>query len=85
MEGPDLTSSLIGVLTRFRQESIAFMSDIEGTFCQVRVPAEDTDIEVFVVASRRSQSAAERIPDGHALIRRNLITQLCEFCTMKVC
>ncbi|KAK0144597.1 hypothetical protein N1851_017050 [Merluccius polli] len=48
LQGPDLTSSLIGVLTRFRQESVAFMSDIEGMFCQVRVPAEDTDMLRFL-------------------------------------
>ena len=29
LQGPDLTNSLIGVLTRFRQEPVAFMADIE--------------------------------------------------------
>lgn len=33
--GPDLTNSLIGVLTRFRQEPVAFMADIEAMFYQV--------------------------------------------------
>ena len=36
--GLDLTNTLVGVLTRFRQEQIAFMSDIEAMFYQVRVP-----------------------------------------------
>lgn len=48
LQGPDLTSTLIGVLTRFRQEPIAFMSDIEGMFYQVRVPVEDSDMLRFL-------------------------------------
>ena len=48
LQGPDMTSSLIGVLTRFRQEPTAFISDIEGMFHQVRVPAEDTDMLRFL-------------------------------------
>lgn len=32
LQGPNLTSSLIGVLTRFRQEHIALMADIEAMF-----------------------------------------------------
>ena len=30
MPGPDLTNSLVGVLTRFLQDRIAFMADIES-------------------------------------------------------
>ncbi|XP_028317687.1 uncharacterized protein LOC114472566 [Gouania willdenowi] len=48
LQGPDLTSSLIGVLTRFRQEPIAFMSDIEGMFHQVKVPAKHTNLLRFL-------------------------------------
>ena len=40
MQGPDLTNSLVGILMRFRQESTAFMADIESMFFQVRVPPE---------------------------------------------
>ena len=36
LQGPDLTSDLLGVLTRFRQEKYAFMADIEKMFIQVR-------------------------------------------------
>ena len=42
-QGPDLTSSLLGVLLRFRQESIALLADIEAMFYQVRVHEDDTD------------------------------------------
>jgi len=37
LQGPDLTNSLIGVLTRFRQKPVAFMGDIDSMFQQVRV------------------------------------------------
>lgn len=37
IQGPNLTSNLVGVLLRFRQEPIALMADIESMFHQVRV------------------------------------------------
>ena len=41
LQGPDLVSSLIGVLMRFRIDSIAFMADVEAMFHQVRVKESD--------------------------------------------
>lgn len=41
LQGPDLTNSLVGVLTRFRQDPVAFMSDVEAMFHLVRVNPED--------------------------------------------
>ena len=41
--GPDLFSSLLGVLLRFRQFPIAIVADIRGMFHQVRVEPEDRD------------------------------------------
>ena len=41
LQGPDLTSTLIGVLTRFRQNSVALLADIKAVFYQVRVPKCD--------------------------------------------
>ena len=35
--GPDLANQLVGVLTRVREEHIAYMADIEAMFHQVRV------------------------------------------------
>ena len=35
-QGPDLTNTLLGVLTRFRKESIAFMADIESMFSKLK-------------------------------------------------
>ena len=34
-KGPDLRNSLVGVLTRFREDRVAVMADIESIFYQV--------------------------------------------------
>ena len=39
LQGPCLTNTLIGTLPRFREETIAFMGDIESMFYQVHVPS----------------------------------------------
>ena len=41
LQGPDLTNTLIGVLSRFRQESTAVMPDVEQMFYQQLVPVKD--------------------------------------------
>ena len=41
LQGPDLTNTLVGVLTRFREEPVAFMADVEAMFYQVRVQPSD--------------------------------------------
>ena len=48
LQGPDLTNTLIGVLSRFRQEAVAFMCDIEAMFHQVRVNEEHRDFLRFL-------------------------------------
>ena len=40
LSGPDLMNGLVGVLCRFRQNTVAFMCDIEGMFHQFRVNPE---------------------------------------------
>ena len=37
LQGPDLTNKSVGVLSRFRQEPVAFMADIEEMFLQFHV------------------------------------------------
>ena len=37
LQGPDLTNSPVGVLTWFREERVAFVSDVESMFHQVLV------------------------------------------------
>ena len=41
LPGPDLTSQLVGVLTRFRTEEVEFMADIEAMFHQVHIPEKE--------------------------------------------
>ena len=48
LQGPDLTSTLIGVLIRLRKGEIAITSDIEGLFNQVRVPHDRRDLLRFL-------------------------------------
>ena len=43
LQGPDLTSSLVSVLLKFRMEPIAVAADIEEMFLQVCVPEADRD------------------------------------------
>lgn len=47
LPGPDLTNTVIGVLTCFREERVAMMADIESVYHQVRVPEDDTDLLCF--------------------------------------
>jgi hypothetical protein len=44
LQGPDLTNRLLGVMLRWRRESIAMMADIESMFYRVRVQKEDCDM-----------------------------------------
>ena len=48
LQGPDLTNKLIGVLIRFRQETVAFTTDIEAMFHQVKVTKEYQDFLRFL-------------------------------------
>ncbi len=45
-QGPYHT--LLGILTRFRQEPVALMVDIQAMFHQVRVSPEHTDLLLFL-------------------------------------
>ncbi|XP_041461181.1 uncharacterized protein LOC121412436 [Lytechinus variegatus] len=48
LQGPDYTNSLVGVLTRFRQEPIALVADVEAMFHQVKVRNDDRDALRFL-------------------------------------
>ena len=41
MQGPDLTNSIVGVLTRFRKEGV--VADVEVMYHQVRISTPDMD------------------------------------------
>ena len=48
LQGPDLINSLVGALSRFREETVAFIGDIEAMFYQVKVPAAQHDYLRFL-------------------------------------
>lgn len=48
LPGPNLNSSLLGVLLRFREHSTAVSSDIKGMFHQVRLLSEDRPLLRFL-------------------------------------
>ncbi|XP_064647084.1 uncharacterized protein LOC135499944 [Lineus longissimus] len=48
LQGPDLTNSLLGVLCRFRQETVAITCDVEQMFHQFKVAEEDRDYLRFL-------------------------------------
>ena len=48
LQGPDLTTSLLGVLLRFRERPIAVIGDIKAMFSQVFVDEKDRDAYRFV-------------------------------------
>jgi len=47
LQGPDLTSCLIRVLSRFRTQPVAFVGDIDAMFDQVCVPDTQRDFLRF--------------------------------------
>ena len=49
LTGPDLTNQIVGVLTRFQQNRIAFMADIEAMYYQVMVSEHQQTFIKFVV------------------------------------
>ena len=48
LSGPDLTNSIVGVLTRFRENPVALAADIGCMFHQIRVPPADRDAFRFL-------------------------------------
>ena len=47
-KGPNLTNSLVGVLSRFREDRVAVIADIESMFYQVTVPDCDSSFLRFL-------------------------------------
>ena len=41
LPGPELTSQLVGIFTRFRIEEMVFMADIQAIFHQVHIPEKE--------------------------------------------
>ncbi|KAJ8408788.1 hypothetical protein AAFF_G00246060 [Aldrovandia affinis] len=77
LQGPDLTSTLLGVITRFRQEEVAIIANMEAMFHQVKVPDEDADLLRFLwwPSSDISQDLVEYRMTMHLF---GDVTQLCQ-------
>lgn len=60
-QGPDLASSLMGVLLRFRQESVAIVGDISKMFYQVKVPRHHADYMRFFWLNSDGKSVEYRL------------------------
>lgn len=65
LQGPDVTNTLVGVLTQFREDSVAFMTDVEAMFYRVRVQPDDCKYLRFFVATWRSRKRTRGISDVH--------------------
>ena len=47
MSGPDLANHIFGVITRFHEEAVAVIGDIESIFYQAFVPEKDRSLLRF--------------------------------------
>jgi hypothetical protein len=56
LAGPTLTSTLLGVLLRFREHAIAITSDIKGMFHQIRLLPEDKPLLRFLWRNMQRES-----------------------------
>ncbi|XP_020609697.1 uncharacterized protein LOC110048242 [Orbicella faveolata] len=48
LQGPDLTNRIVGVLSRFRQETVGLIAEIQSMFHKVRVEPKDCDALRFL-------------------------------------
>ena len=86
LQGPDLTNKLIGVLIRFRQESVAFTTDIEAMFYQVKVTKEYRDfLTLSLVARRRDKPRCSNVQDDSASVWSNVFSWVLKLCSKTNC
>ena len=48
LSGPDLTNQIIGIMTRFREEKMTFLADIEAMYHQVLAPDDQQTLMKFL-------------------------------------
>ncbi|KAK0131639.1 hypothetical protein N1851_033651 [Merluccius polli] len=82
LQGPDLTNSLLCVLTRFRQESVALMTDDQAIFHQVRVSEKHVD---FLRCLWGPQDLSETQYTCTSFWRSRMLTELCQLCSSENC
>ena len=77
LKGPDLLNSMVGVLIRFREDSIAIMGDIEKMSHKFKVNEEHRHYLRFLWW--KSGITAKVIQDESSSFCCNLFTWLCQF------
>lgn len=80
LTGPDLTNTLVGVLSRFRKGKIAIMCDVERMFHQFYVAPKDRDylrFQVFVVGRKQNGMSTISFSFEGPLVRSCLLTRMC--------
>ena len=65
LKGPDLLSSLIGIILQFRINEFAVMEDIEQMFHQVNVPTTDRDALRFLWRDNVEHPIEDYIMNAH--------------------
>lgn len=89
LTGPDLSSDLVGILVRFRENSVAVAADVEAMFMQVKVSEldqrmlrflwrEDPSKEVEVVQYTRHIFGAKSSPTCANFVLQQIARQSCE-------
>ena len=83
LSGPDLTNSIIGVLTKLCENPVALAADIECMFHQIRVPPADRDAFRFLWWPNNDLS---QIPVDHRMevhLFGDTSSQFFQFCLTK--
>lgn len=81
LQGPDLTSSLIGVLVRFRQEPVAIMADIQAMFHQVHVSDKHINFLRFLWWPNGDTAVSPGVLHESTSVWSCIITKLCKLCS----
>ena len=79
LQGPDLSSKLTGVLTRFGKERVALMADVEKMFFQVKVKKEDQNFFSFLWWTNEDSRTSRVLHHGPSL-RSWFITRMFQLC-----
>ena len=64
LQGLDQTNQLVGVLSRFRQETVGMVDDIEAMFHQVLVDPKDCDSLRFLWCEMGTDAGNEGVSNG---------------------
>ena len=83
MQVPDLTNTLIGLLSRFRQESTAVMAAVEQMFYQVLVSVEDCNFLRYLRSPGGDVESTQQEFQIPVNVFGCLLPRLCQLCVDK--